>query len=61
MSNEALTEKQVSERYNISENTLRAHRYQKRGIPYVKIGKCVRYRVSDIEAYMNQHKVTPAV
>jgi len=53
------TEKQVSEMLNIPIGTLRNQRYQKRiGIPYVKIGNCVRYMERDIEAYLQANRRT---
>lgn len=45
--------------HNIPIGTLRNQRYQKRsGIPYVKIGNCVRYMERDIEAYLQANRRT---
>lgn len=46
------TERQVAEKLNIPVGTLRNHRCIGRGLPYVKIGGCVRYRQEDVEAYL---------
>ena len=44
----------------LSVHTLRAHRHLRRGIPYTKIGRSVRYSVFDVESFMKQHRVDPA-
>ena len=41
---------------SVSVSTLRNNRFLKRGIPYVKIGKSVRYDSRDVELYMAQNK-----
>ena len=42
------TEKQTADRYLISVKSLQAHRWKGTGLPYVKIGRLVRYRLSDL-------------
>ena len=37
--------------------TLRNHRFHKRGIPYVKLGRSVRYRLADVLEFMESRKV----
>lgn len=37
--------------------TLRNDRYVGQGIPYVKMGRSVRYRLDDVINYMESHKV----
>ena len=37
--------------------TLRNDRYLGRGIPYIKLGKSVRYSLGDIETFMESRKV----
>lgn len=49
-----LTPKQLSALIQVSEKTLASQRSAKRGIPYVKVGKAVRYRMSEVETYFNQ-------
>lgn len=39
--------------------TLRNDRHNRRGIPYCKIGRSVRYRLSDVIDYMESHKIVP--
>ena len=40
----------------VSVYTLRAHRQKNKVIPYVKIGRAVRYALYDILAFMNTHR-----
>lgn len=46
-----LNETELSQRWGISIRTLQQSRWRGVGCPYVKIGRLVRYRFSDIEAY----------
>jgi hypothetical protein len=52
---ELVTERQVSERWNVSLNTLRYWRSAGEGPPYVKIGRTVRYNVSALEKYLRRN------
>jgi predicted DNA-binding transcriptional regulator AlpA len=54
---EVMTEKQVSETFGFSVPYLRRARREKRGPRFLKLGKLVRYRRSDIEAYLSAHAV----
>lgn len=46
-----LTQEELSARWKITSRTLEQHRWRGIGCPYVKIGRLVRYRLSDIIAY----------
>lgn len=46
-----LNEKQLAERWGVSVRTLQAARVKGGGVPFVRIGRSVRYRVEDILAY----------
>jgi hypothetical protein len=47
-----LTERQLSERWQINPGALANQRAAKRsGVPFVKIGAMIRYRLSDVLAY----------
>lgn len=46
-----LTEKQLAERWNISVRTLQAARVKGLGVPFVRIGRSVRYRLEDVLSY----------
>jgi len=52
-----LSEKEVQEIYKLNARTLQRDRVLGRGIPYVKIGRRVRYKRSDIEKYIKRHTV----
>jgi hypothetical protein len=45
-----LTEKQLAERHQLSVKTLRNARVYGGYVPFVKIGRCVRYRLSEVMA-----------
>ncbi len=51
-----LTERQLAERLGISVRTLQAQRQRGGGIPFVKLGRSVRYASSDVEQYLEQHR-----
>ncbi len=55
-----LTEQEVSARTGLSLSTLRAHRFKRIGLPYIKIGRSVRYRVCDLEAFISEHRIDPS-
>ena len=46
-----LTEQQVAERQGRAVKTLQNQRVTGDGIPFVKLGRSVRYRLSDVEAW----------
>ena len=50
--NQLLNEIEVSKLLSVSRKTLQAWRWQKTNLPFVKLGSAVRYRLSDIEAYI---------
>jgi hypothetical protein len=54
-----LTEKEVSRATKFSIQTLRNHRHESKGIPYLKINRSVRYRPVDVQAYMERVFVNP--
>ncbi|WP_039828406.1 helix-turn-helix transcriptional regulator [Nocardia testacea] len=56
---ELLTEREVAELVGTSPGTLRQDRSADRGLPYVRIGRRIRYRADDIEAYLDAHTVRP--
>lgn len=59
MVQEFLTPEQVSQNYNLSKSTLAKWRMINKNLPFAKIGKSVRYRKSDIEAFMESQTVSP--
>ena len=52
-----LTEKEVQEVYKINVKTLQRERCNGSGIPYVKLGRRVRYKISDINAYLEKNTI----
>jgi len=55
---ELLTPEQVSELAGLSLDTLAQWRSQKVHIPYLKIGRLIRYDRRDIEAYLETCRVS---
>jgi hypothetical protein len=55
-----LTEKATAEITGFAVQTLRNHRHESRGIPYLVCGKrSIRYRPQDVKSYMEQCVVVP--
>lgn len=50
-----LTEHQLGRRWQISVKKLQADRYNRRGVPFVKLGRSVRYRLAEVLAYEELH------
>jgi len=57
MEREYITPKELAQMLPITENTLAKHRWLKIGIPYIKLGRHVMYKISDIRDYMEQNKI----
>lgn len=55
---EYLNEFQVAKIVNVSVRTLRNWRFLRKGVPYCKIGRCVRYDLGDIIEFMQKRKIT---
>lgn len=54
-----LTEKEVSRMTGRSLSTLRSDRFKCQGLPYVKIGRSVRYSLDDVIGFMEARKIVP--
>jgi hypothetical protein len=52
-----VNEREVSKIIGISATTLRIWRHKRRGIPYVKCGGAVRYRLADVLKYIEANTV----
>ena len=52
-----LTENDVSKITGVALSTLRNNRSKGRGIPYIKIGRSVRYGLEDVIEFMEIHKI----
>lgn len=53
-----LTEKQAAQRLGCSIYKLQKDRRIGSPIPYIKIGRSVRYQIEDIDAYLANHRFT---
>jgi predicted DNA-binding transcriptional regulator AlpA len=56
MEERLLTEKQVSDLTSISLAALRSWRGKRKGFPFCKIGKSVRYPLKDLVSYCEKRK-----
>jgi hypothetical protein len=54
---ELLSEKEVENIYKINARTLQRERTVGTGIPYVKLGKRVRYKKGDVEKYIIKNTI----
>ena len=52
-----LNENQVSERLGVSVNLLRKHRWEGKGLPYVKFGARVLYAEPEVVEYLQEHRI----
>jgi excisionase family DNA binding protein len=60
--NGLFTPKQAAEFLGVPEGTLAQWRSQRRGPAFIKLeGRLVRYRVSDLEAYLSGHVVLTSI
>jgi len=50
-------EREVSKITGRALPTLRNDRHKNRGIPYVKLGRSVRYSIADVVSFMENHKI----
>ena len=55
---ELLTTEEVATLTGLSTETLSQWRSQKRGIPYLKIGRTVRYDPADVQSYLEGCRVS---
>ncbi len=49
-----LSSREVSERYRLPEGSLRNLRVKGTGPVFIKIGRAIRYRIRDIEAWLEE-------
>jgi predicted DNA-binding transcriptional regulator AlpA len=57
---EYLTERELAEMGVCSVRTLQLWRLLGRGPRYIKVGRAVRYRFSDVEGWLAARAITPA-
>ncbi len=56
-----LTTEEVADITGLSRETLAQWRSQRRGIPYLKIGRAVRYHSADVQEYLESCRVSVSV
>lgn len=49
---ELIDEAKLAAKLGVTRSTLQSWRYAAKGPRYIKIGKFIRYRVADVEAYL---------
>ncbi len=54
-----LKELEAANRMRLAVHTLRNWRHQRKGPPYYKISRSVRYKQSDVEEFLQKHKIIP--
>jgi hypothetical protein len=54
-----MNEFEVAKITGLAVQTLRNWRFQRRGFPYSKLGKAIRYNIDDVLKYMEAQKITP--
>ena len=52
-----LNENQVAERLGVSVKLLRKHRWEGKGLPYVKFGARVLYAEPEVVEYLQKHRI----
>lgn len=58
-SSSSLTERAAAEYLCLSVRTLQKRRFDRQEPPYLKIGRSVRYRREDLDAFLEKHRVDP--
>jgi predicted DNA-binding transcriptional regulator AlpA len=59
MKETTVTEKQAAKYLGLSMRTLQALRFYRRPPPYVKLGRSVRYLMSDLQAFLLNNRIDP--
>ena len=52
-----LTEIEVAQLIGRSRSALQKDRFKRIGIPFIKMGRSIRYRAQDIKNFMHDHRV----
>ena len=59
--NRIVDEKEASKVLERKVQTLRNDRHLRKGPPYIKIGRSVRYRLKDLLEYLDKHRIDPEI
>lgn len=57
---ELMTAQQVARLLGVSTETLRKWRAKRKCLPFVRVGRYIRYRAADVAAFVEQGTVMPA-
>lgn len=55
-----LNEIETAKMTGIAMSTLQKHRMRNKGIPYIRFGRTIRYKRSDIVRFMDEHRIETA-
>ena len=55
----SLNERAAAEHLGLSVRTLQKRRFERQDPPYLKIGRSVRYRLEDLDAFLDAHRIDP--
>ena len=55
-----VSEKTLSKMIGVSRSTLQKDRHFRRGLPYIKRGKLVLYKLEDVEQSLDARRIVPA-
>lgn len=56
---QVINEHEAAKLLSKSVQTLRNERHLRKGPPYLKMGRSVRYRVDDLFGYLERHRIDP--
>ncbi len=51
-----LTETEVAEKLEVTKPCLRRWRFEGRGLPFIRVGRLVRYKSEDLETFINKNR-----
>jgi hypothetical protein len=54
-----VSEVEAAEFLGVTKFCLRSWRTKKTGVPYVRVGRLCRYRISDLQQFLDAHRVEP--
>jgi hypothetical protein len=54
-----VSENEAAQFLGVTKFCLRSWRTKKTGVPYVRVGRLCRYRVSDLQQFLDAHRVEP--
>jgi len=60
-SNALVSEREAAKILGCTTFCLRAWRSKGIGVPHFRVGRLCRYRVADLQTYLDQHRIDPAM